>query len=269
MLRCGKYRPVLGESRLGARRPAVRRGLAGRLRRLWRVAPVLVLSACAGGEGFDPAGWVTGEVAPPERISTEGFDPDAPFPNLSRVPDRPPRPSPKRDRVADVRDLASQRGTEARRRPPPAEVDTRPGAPPPPAPPPPGAGAPAPDAGAGSARLAAVPPGQLVAVFYFPGIASELDPADGPLLQDVALLHRQRGGALRIVGHAEWDAAGEAKTGQVERLRLSMTRASRVARRLESLGSDPQDLIVSAAGDAAAAAAGGARRQRVEIFLVE
>ncbi len=115
-----------------------RSGPAERLRRLLRVGPVLALAACASGEGFDPAGWVTGEVAPPERISTEGFDADAPFPNLSRVPDRPPRPTPKRERLADVRDLASQRGV-ASPRPAPAEIDTRPGAPPPPAPPPPGA----------------------------------------------------------------------------------------------------------------------------------
>ncbi len=245
-----------------------RNGPAERLRRLLRVGPVLALAACASGEGFDPAGWVTGEVAPPERISTEGFDADAPFPNLSRVPDRPPRPTPKRERLADVRDLASQRGV-ASPRPAPAEIDTRPGAPPPPAPPPPGAGIAPGDPAPGRAALSPLPPGQLVAVFYFPGIASELDPADGPLLQDVALLHRQRGGALRIVGHADWDAAGDRKTAQMQRLRLSMTRASKVARRLESLGSAPQDLIVSAAADAATAEAGGARQQRVEIFLLE
>ena len=44
--------------------------------------------------------------------------------------------------------------------------------------------------------------GQLVAVIYFGHGSSQLDGKDRAVLRDVASLHRQRGGTIRVVGHA-------------------------------------------------------------------
>lgn len=289
------------------------------------------LTAC---ETFDPAGWVTGPVEAPERITVEGLDPDAPFPTLARVPSAPPRPTSKRDRLGLAQDLAVQRSKARYTTGAPQPGAPQPGAPQPDAPQPgaPQPGAPQPDASnrpvtqpapsgtsqsfqgvspslrptapgpaplpplsaaapvaetepenlvrttPPAARVAPAadrPVGQLVAVFYFPGGASDLNPEDRDLIEEVALLHRQNGGRLRVVGHAapRVRSAGPGTWG-LARLRLSLNRASKVARRLAALGSATEDLVVAAASDLdrsrdLLAGPGDARHHRVEIFLEE
>ena len=126
---------------------------------------------------------------------------------------------------------------------------------------------------------AAVMPGpaavgtQLVAVIYFGHGSARLDANDRGVLRDIVALHRQRGGAIRVVGHAS------AHTGVVDQIKhrmanfeISLKRANAVAARLVALGVAKDKVRAEARGDAQPVyhefmPTGEASNRRTEIFL--
>ena len=126
---------------------------------------------------------------------------------------------------------------------------------------------------------AAVMPGpaavgtQLVAVIYFGHGSARLDANDRGVLRDIVALHRQRGGAIRIVGHA---SAHTGVVGQIKHrmanFEISLKRANAVAARLVALGVAKDKVRAEARGDAQPVyhefmPTGEASNRRTEIFL--
>ena len=108
----------------------------------------------------------------------------------------------------------------------------------------------------------------LLGVIYFAPGSTDLDRAERRLLRDVILLRRQRGGRIRVVGHA----AGDADVGSSGPLGLSIDRARAVAAGLRDQGLGPAFMELAAAADTApvydaSAPTGEAGNRRVEIFL--
>lgn len=121
-------------------------------------------------------------------------------------------------------------------------------------------------------RLAALG-AQLVAVIYFGHSSAQIDAKDRGVLREVVALQRQRGGTIRVVGHAS------AQTGVVDQIEhsvanfeMSLKRANSVAAGLVALGAAKDALRVEAKGDAQPIfhefmATGEAGNRRTEIFL--
>ncbi len=115
--------------------------------------------------------------------------------------------------------------------------------------------------------------GQLVAVIYFGHGSSQLDGKDRAVLRDVASLHRQRGGTIRVVGHASdhtvaTDPIGHDLTDD----EMSLRRANSVAAGLIALGTARDRVRAEARGgkqpvDREITTAGEAGNRRAEIFL--
>jgi outer membrane protein OmpA-like peptidoglycan-associated protein len=113
----------------------------------------------------------------------------------------------------------------------------------------------------------------LVAVIYFGHGSARLDANDRGVLRDIVALHRQRGGAIRVVGHAS------AHTGVVDQIRhrmanfeMSLKRANAVAAGLVALGVAEEEVRAEARGDAQPVfhefmPTGEAGNRRTEIFL--
>ena len=115
--------------------------------------------------------------------------------------------------------------------------------------------------------------GQAVGYVYFGNGSSSLTSADRQVLQQVAQLQRVQGGVLRIIGHAS------ARTGNMDALeqdqvnkKVSLARATAVARALVEYGVQPILVQVAAAGDdqtlyAESTPAGEAGNRRAEVYL--
>ena len=114
---------------------------------------------------------------------------------------------------------------------------------------------------------------QLVAVIYFGHSSSRLDGTDRAVLGDIAALHRQRGGTIRVVGHAS------AHTGVTDQIahnlanfEMSLKRANAVAAALVALGVAKDSVRAEARGDSQPVyhefmTTGQAGNRRAEIFL--
>jgi outer membrane protein OmpA-like peptidoglycan-associated protein len=121
-------------------------------------------------------------------------------------------------------------------------------------------------------RLAALE-AQLVAVIYFGHSSAQLDASDRGVLREVVALHRQRGGRIRVIGHAS------AHTGVVDQIKhrtanfaMSLKRANAVAAGLVALGAAKDEVRAEARGDAQPVfhefmPTGEAGNRRTEIFL--
>ncbi len=121
-------------------------------------------------------------------------------------------------------------------------------------------------------RLAALG-AQLVAVIYFSHSSAQLDASDRGVLGEVVALQRQRGGTIRVVGHAS------AHTGVVDQIghrlanfEMSLKRANAVAAGLVALGAAKGEVRAEARGDAQPVfhefmPTGEAGNRRTEIFL--
>jgi outer membrane protein OmpA-like peptidoglycan-associated protein len=115
--------------------------------------------------------------------------------------------------------------------------------------------------------------GRLAAIIFFSHGSAELDPRDRAVLRDLAALHRQRGGSLRVVGHAS--SRTHNATPEEHRLanfEMSMGRAETVQAELRRLGVAADAVRAEAVGDAEPVyhefmPSGEAGNRRVEIFL--
>ncbi|MCH9013214.1 MAG: OmpA family protein, partial [Proteobacteria bacterium] len=129
------------------------------------------------------------------------------------------------------------------------------------------------DRGAAVAPRLAALGAQLVAVIYFGHSSAQLDASDRAVLREVVALQRQRGGTIRVVGHAS------AHTGVVDQIKhrlanfeMSLKRANTVAAGLVALGAARDQVRTEAKGDAQPIfhefmATGEAGNRRAEIFL--
>lgn len=115
--------------------------------------------------------------------------------------------------------------------------------------------------------------GQLVGIIQFLGGSSRLDVRDRQILRDVLLLQRQRGGVIRLIGHASQRRdLPDPVAHRVTKFERSLARANSVALAMLELGADQKALEVIAAADSEplydeSEATGEAGNRRVEIFL--
>lgn len=112
-----------------------------------------------------------------------------------------------------------------------------------------------------------------VATILFDHGTARLTSRDRQILQDVVNLQRQRGGKLRIIGHASQ------RTGNMDierhrqvNFRVSVSRASRIAQELKRMGVAQDDVLVAAVGDTQPVffefmPSGEAGNRRTEIYL--
>ena len=261
----------------------------------------MLLGACSSvPEWADPTAWFDEEEdeAPSRISSAEESGRATTFPNLASVPDAPPvvTSAPNRDKLrsglaADLSNaeysgqrLTGQGGAAA------PQGATVPGAPPVPAiasrltgqATPTAAAAPAaPQTGLGIRQFqtaaanpaAANSQGELVAVIYFGHGATTLAAADRGILSDVLALHRERGGAIRVVGHASARTRNMAQEDRrAANLETSRRRADAVANRLVALGAARGSVRVEARADAQPVyhefmPTGEAGNRRAEIYL--
>jgi len=113
---------------------------------------------------------------------------------------------------------------------------------------------------------------ELLAVVYFPQESSEVAGSERERLGEVVARYQERGGRLRLVGHAEAEGAGDPVAQRIADLGLSLERADAVATTLLDLGADKEELLVEAKADGPTdrgdqLAAGERNNRRVEIFL--
>jgi flagellar motor protein MotB len=115
--------------------------------------------------------------------------------------------------------------------------------------------------------------GQLAAIIFFSHGSSELDERDRSVLRDIAALQEQRGGRLRVVGHASSRTQNSTPDEhQIANFDMSMARAESVMEELVALGVPAQAVQAEAVGDAEPVyhefmPSGEAGNRRVEIFL--
>ncbi|HEY5598979.1 MAG TPA: OmpA family protein [Kiloniellales bacterium] len=114
---------------------------------------------------------------------------------------------------------------------------------------------------------------ELVAIIYFRYGSVSLNENDRAVLGEVAALQRQRGGTVRVIGHAS------ARTGVVDSVRhrlanleTSLKRANAVAAQLARMGVAKDKIAAEARGDSQPVyhefmPTGEAGNQRAEIFL--
>jgi outer membrane protein OmpA-like peptidoglycan-associated protein len=114
---------------------------------------------------------------------------------------------------------------------------------------------------------------QLVAVIYFSHSSSRLDGKDRAVLRDVVALSRQRGGSIRVVGHASaLTTVTDQITHDLTNFEMSLKRANSVAASLIALGADRSQVRAEARSDRQPVyhefmTTGQAGNRRVEIFL--
>ena len=140
--------------------------------------------------------------------------------------------------------------------------------------------APSPGRGSLAARADTVPDAGrsrgsslLVATIQFANGSADLDSRDRTILRNVVALQRERGGVIRIVGHAS------SRTADMDPVRhklvnydVSSERAETVAKTLAELGARTQDIVVVAKADVdplyyEVMPAGEAGNRRTEVFL--
>lgn len=253
---------------------------------------------------------VFGDSPQPATVETEDTS-GADYPNLASVPNKPPAISPEEIRARTMEGLTADRanaqyssqltasGTAQPPAPPPSAAPAPAPAPtgeeavaaappqpyPGPAPQPepmPAAPQPAP------APAAAQPPAQpsapaqgtigsgvvqLVGVVFFAHGSTNLDQRDAVVLVEIAKLHKQYGGVIRVRGHASSRSdKATAEERQMTNMAFSMERANSVARVLRNNGVPQSAIIVEASVDAAPTRPefvppGEAGDRRAEIFL--
>lgn len=260
------------------------------------VAALFLLSGCtAVPDEADPTDWFTIDPVPTKVGLTEGQARSQPtgFPNLASVPNQPPGVLSPEARTAVQANLAADRAnavysdetlTGSTRVRAPIRTSAAQGS----------SGAPpAPRIGSDLTAATRVPPapartqpaqtdpvpapvaagGQLVAVIYFGHGSSQLDGKDRAVLRDVAALHQQHGGTIRVVGHAR---AGTVATDPISHDltddEMSLRRANSVAAGLIALGAARDRVRAEARGgkqpvDREIATTGEAGNRRAEIFL--
>jgi outer membrane protein OmpA-like peptidoglycan-associated protein len=115
--------------------------------------------------------------------------------------------------------------------------------------------------------------GQAVGLVYFGDGSAGLNDADRNVLRQVAELQRIQGGVLRIIGHASQRTGNlDAQRQDDVNRRVSLERATAVARALVGMGVQPILVQVAAAGDdqslyAESTPAGEAGNRRAEVYL--
>lgn len=128
------------------------------------------------------------------------------------------------------------------------------------------------DASGGESLILAPGP-ELVAVVYFDHDSDKVGQGDREMLEKVIALYKERGGRLRLVGHASSQVSTEDEVAQrMVNLDLSLKRANAVASTLVDLGAEQDKLLVEAKADSEPADSKlltGAETidRRVEIFL--
>ena len=97
----------------------------------------------------------------------------------------------------------------------------------------------------------ALPPGATkVATILFPKGSANLDARDRRILNDVFRLHRQRGGKMRVIGHASRRTRNlDPATHKMVNYRISVARADSVARELIRRGVRADEISVDARAD--------------------
>jgi outer membrane protein OmpA-like peptidoglycan-associated protein len=203
----------------------------------------------------------------PQRVTTEGAKDQ--FPTLGDVPSTPKAHTAPAEREKMVAEMVEDR-SQATFSPQPLET------------------AAAPDIFASSVvisgdsvtvstQVAGLPApaggGQLAAIIFFSHGSSDLDAKDRQILKDIASLHQQRGGSLRIVGHASSRTRNSTPNEhQIANFDMSLTRANAVRDELLQLGIAADAMRAEALGDAEPVyhefmPSGEAGNRRVEIFL--
>lgn len=116
-------------------------------------------------------------------------------------------------------------------------------------------------AGAGMAQT-------LAAIIRFGNGSSALGSAERDIIRQIATIHAQRGGVVRLVGHASRTASGMESSGQqLANFNISLDRATAVAEELIRQGVPRDAVIVEAAGDSTATSLDAAGDRRVDIFI--
>lgn len=231
-------------------------------------AALLVLAGCAA---VDDATQTSEEAAAeqPQRVTTEGAKDE--FPTLGEVPDaaQPYLAPEERERV--LQEMMEDRRQATYTEPAPL-VTAAPSDPP------------------GTSviisgneivtreQVAGLPlqtsaGGQLAAIIFFGHGSSDLDGRDRSILRDLAALRQQRGGRLRVVGHASSRTQNTTPDEhQIANFDMSMARAESVTEELLALGVPADAVQTEALGDAEPVyhefmPSGEAGNRRVEIFL--
>ncbi len=206
----------------------------------------------------------------PQRLAAGGAKDE--FPNLSAVPDEPRPALAPEDRERIVTEMSDERAratfsdpaplvTAAGRDPLATSVVIS------------GDGSVTSAEVAGAPLVTAAGGGQLAAIIFFGHGSAELDGRDRGVLRDLAALHRQRGGSLRIVGHASSRTRNTTPDEhQIANFDMSLARAESVQAALLDLGVAPEAVRAEAVGDAEPVyhefmPSGEAGNRRVEIFL--
>lgn len=112
-----------------------------------------------------------------------------------------------------------------------------------------------------------------VATLYFADGSAAVDATGRTVLRDVARIHLDRGGMIRVVGHASRRAGTlDPVKRETSNLAVSASRADAVTRILRGLGVSADAMVAEAVSDAEAtfdeaSPAGEAANRRVEIYL--
>jgi len=226
------------------------------------------LSSDKGGASYTTEGQAAEAAGPPPKVPPE-------------VPPRGPSERPREGTApytttAPPEPMPAPPGAEALRAPPAVTAPDVPAE---------AAPAPAPELASdmagrislaeGTPRVRLRPRGELVGVVYFAEASVDLDAAGRRVLADVALLHKQRGGLLRVIGHDSLASrAPDPVEDRMAKFELSLERANAAAAALLDLGTGRKALEIVAASDSApvyaeTAPGGAAGNRRVEIFLAK
>lgn len=258
---------------------------AGRAARAACAALPLLLGACtAVPDWADPSRWGSSDVDTSDLASPAPADG---FPNLASVPNTAPKAMAPATQAEIRESLAADRAnaeytsqklkaaadTSKLAASDPGKVLPVPAAEP---------AAPQPEQSAfrfpqfepGAAAPAPAPArSDLVGVIYFGYGSTALSVRDQDILRDVVALQQQRGGTIRVIGHAS------ARTGVADSVRhrlanfeTSLKRANTVAKALVALGAVRDKVAAEARGDAQPVyhefmPTGEAGNRRAEIFL--
>jgi len=122
---------------------------------------------------------------------------------------------------------------------------------------------------AGSARGRSIK----VATIQFANGSADLDSRDRTILRNVVALQRERGGVIRIVGHASSRTANmDPVNHKLVNYEVSNERAEMVAKTLSQMGARAQDIVIVAKADAnplyyEVMPSGEAGNRRTEVYL--
>lgn len=246
--------------------------VGGGSRYLLRAAVLAASLALAGCAALQEATQSPEEAAAnePTRVPTAGAEEE--FPSLAEVPNEPrPRTAPE-DRERVMEELAQDRAEATFTEAEPLETA---------APPDPfsttlvvdGESATTTEGFNGPPLKTQAGQGQLAAIIFFGHGSAELDARDRSVLHDVATLQQQRGGNLRVVGHASSRTHNATpEEHRLANLEMSLNRANVVLDELLRLGVPETAAQAEAVGDAEPVyhefmPSGEAGNRRVEIFL--